>query len=97
MKFVVYYESFYIYDEIVIDYNILRYHKKSIQYDGHFNKNSTPAWKKYFPYSAANTDAVGQEIPPRVLTPKGTSRAHNHWSSHNDLSSLLWIHPSDTP
>jgi len=28
MKFVVYYESFYIYDEIVIDCNILRYHEK---------------------------------------------------------------------
>jgi len=28
MKFVAYYESFYICDEIVIDYNTLRYHKK---------------------------------------------------------------------
>jgi hypothetical protein len=48
MKFVVYYESFYIYDEIVIDYSTLRYHKKRIQYDGHLKKISTPAWKIIF-------------------------------------------------
>jgi len=39
----------------------------------------------YFPYSEANISAVGQEIPPRFLTPEGTSR------THNALSTLLWI------
>ena len=47
--------------------------------------------KNYFPYSEANISAVGQEIPPRFLTTKGTSRAHN------DLSTLLWICPLTHP
>ena len=45
--------------------------------------------KNYFPYSVANISAVGQEIPPRVLSPKGISRAHN------DLSTLK-AHPNIT-
>jgi len=47
--------------------------------------------KNYFPYSEANISAVSQEIPPRILTLKGTSH------SHNDLYTLLWIQPSGTP
>jgi len=39
--------------------------------------------KNNIPYSEANMSAVGQEILPRFLTPKGTSRARN------DLSTLL--------
>jgi hypothetical protein len=44
MKFVVYYESFYIYDEIVIDYNTLRYYKKESNRGWALKiKNSIPA------------------------------------------------------
>jgi hypothetical protein len=86
MKFVVYYESFYIYDEIVIDYNTLWYHKKESNMMGTLKKFYTNM-KNYFPYSEANISAAGQEIPPRFLTPRGTSRAHNDLST---LNTAFW-------
>jgi hypothetical protein len=91
MKFVVYYESFYIYDEIVIYYNTLRYHKKEFQYDGHFKQIPTSAWKMIFLTQKLLLAQLVKKFLNFFFTPKGTSRAHN------DLSTLLWIQPSDTP
>jgi len=64
MKFVVYYESFYIYDEIANDYNTLRGHKKESNMMGTLKKIFYTRMKNYFPYSEANISAVSQEIPP---------------------------------
>ena len=48
MKFVVYYESFYIYDEIVIDYNTLRYYKKESNVMGTLKKKFLHQHEKLF-------------------------------------------------
>jgi hypothetical protein len=72
MKFVVYYESFYIYDEIAIDYNTLRGHKKESNMMGTFKKNFFyTRMKNYFPYSEANISAVSQEILHVFFYPEG--------------------------
>jgi hypothetical protein len=61
MKFVVYYESFYMCDEIVTEYNTLRYHKSNSIWWALKKRFSTLPWK-IISLLRANISAVGQQI-----------------------------------